>query len=220
MTSAAKVLVLVEGQSEERFVKDLLAPALAPRGVWLTPTIITTKRTGGASALKGGVSRYAKLRREVLLLCGDSSAAMVTTMVDYYGLPTDVPCVAEASDLHRVDAVERGWAADIAESRFLPNIVQHEFETYVFAAPGAVERELGKATADQVRKVRARYRDVAEDINDGAETSPSRRLVRLLPTYQKATDGVRVCKEAGLATLRHECPRLDRWVARLEALTA
>jgi hypothetical protein len=44
-------LILVEGQTEEAFVTAVLSPYLSRRaGLWLEPTIVTTKRvTGGPS---------------------------------------------------------------------------------------------------------------------------------------------------------------------------
>jgi hypothetical protein len=43
-----RVTVVVEGQTEESFVKDVLAPELWPRQVFLTPIII------GIPGQKGG----------------------------------------------------------------------------------------------------------------------------------------------------------------------
>ena len=67
MTDGAKVLVLVEGQTEEKFIKEVLAPSLSARRIWLIPTIIVTKRTGSSPAHKGGISTYAKLRTEIFV---------------------------------------------------------------------------------------------------------------------------------------------------------
>ena len=39
-----RILILVEGQTEERLVKDLLAPELWLREIYVAPTIVETKR--------------------------------------------------------------------------------------------------------------------------------------------------------------------------------
>ena len=39
-----KCLILVEGQTEERFVMNCLRPHLQTQGIWAIPKIITTKR--------------------------------------------------------------------------------------------------------------------------------------------------------------------------------
>jgi hypothetical protein len=40
MSSYAEVVVLVEGPTEQQFVKQLLAPYMADLGVYLTPIIL------------------------------------------------------------------------------------------------------------------------------------------------------------------------------------
>ncbi len=39
-----RLVVIVEGQTEERFVKSVLAPHLDARSVWTTCMIVETKR--------------------------------------------------------------------------------------------------------------------------------------------------------------------------------
>ena len=57
-----------------------------------------------------------------------------------------------------------------------------------------------------------------EDVNDGPDTAPSKRLERLLPGYSKPLHGPLATEGAGLAALREACPRFDGWVRRLESL--
>ena len=59
-----RVLVLVEGQTEERFVKDVLSPSFWPRDVFLSPTILMTKRVKNGPNFKGGVTNFAKFRND------------------------------------------------------------------------------------------------------------------------------------------------------------
>ena len=54
--------------------------------IWLTPIIIRTGPQG-----KGGVSSYAKIKRQVERKCKEDKTAWVTTMLDFYGLPSDFP---------------------------------------------------------------------------------------------------------------------------------
>lgn len=62
--------------------------------VYVTWSIFTTKRAAGGPSYRGGLSRWAKLALEIRLLLADSSIIVLTTMLDYYGLPTDVPGMA------------------------------------------------------------------------------------------------------------------------------
>lgn len=87
----SRVLVLVEGQTEEVFVNQVVRPALVESGVYLIPKVLTTKVVKSGRQFKGGVSKFTPLRRDLQRLLGDTGAACVTTMFDYYGLPADFP---------------------------------------------------------------------------------------------------------------------------------
>ena len=60
-----RVLVLVEGQTEERFVKDVLGPAFEAQGLYLRPTILTTSRLKDGTRFKGGVTSFARFESDV-----------------------------------------------------------------------------------------------------------------------------------------------------------
>lgn len=83
--------VLVEGQTEERFVNECLRPYLLAKGLALGTTIVKTKRTVGGPHFKGGVRSYGQVRRDLAFLVRDTGASVITTLLDYYALPTDFP---------------------------------------------------------------------------------------------------------------------------------
>jgi len=80
-----RVLILVEGQTEERFVKDVLGPAFFERELFLNATILVTKRVKGGPNFKGGVTNYAKFKNDTQRLLNSAGGALVTTMLDYSG---------------------------------------------------------------------------------------------------------------------------------------
>ncbi|WP_420461729.1 DUF4276 family protein [Candidatus Palauibacter sp.] len=43
-----------------------------------------------------------------------------------------------------------------------------------------------------------------------------KRIVELVPRYQKPLHGVLAALEIGLETMRSECPHFDGWLRRLE----
>jgi len=49
-----RLLMLVEGQSEEIFVKQTLTPHLADHGVFVQPIVLWTKRLGSGGGYRGG----------------------------------------------------------------------------------------------------------------------------------------------------------------------
>jgi hypothetical protein len=99
-----KAFILVEGQTEERFVNTVLLLEM-PEGLYLQPVIVATKRVNSGGKFKGGVPTYDKVRGEVVRLLTDSSAMMVTTMLDYYGLPSTFP----GPDLRRHGIPSKRW---------------------------------------------------------------------------------------------------------------
>src|SRR2546423_13361295 len=107
--SVKRVLILVEGQTEERFIKDVLAPSFYERQVFLFPTLLVTKRVKDGANFKGGVTNYGKFKADVRRLLQNSGGALVTTLLDYYGLPGDFPGMGtrpKGSPLLRVTHVE------------------------------------------------------------------------------------------------------------------
>src|SRR5215470_11200668 len=126
----SKVLVLVEGQTEEAFVKTVLAPHLTTFNVFPAVTIIATRRRPDRKDFKGGISSYNKIKTDLRPLLNDGSATLVTTMIDYYGLPPDFPGLSNcpnASCHDRVSHIEKAFADDIGQRKFLPYLSLHEF---------------------------------------------------------------------------------------------
>lgn len=213
-----RVLVLVEGQTEEVFIKQVLGPALAPKAIFLTPTLLTTKRTAG-SKFKGGVSTYTRARTDLVLLLGDTNATLVTTMLDYYGLPKDFPGMATrppGDALQRVAHVESELARDVAHARFLPYLSLHEFEATIFSNVDACDAIFADRALRELRKVRNQFAS-PEHINDNPNTAPSKRIKANFPDYEKVVHGAQATSAIGLARIRAECAHFDAWVKRLEA---
>lgn len=212
-----RVHILVEGQTEEIVVRDVIAPELVP-DIWLQPVLLTTKRPAAGSSHKGGVSTWAKIEKDIRLLLRDSSASHVTTLLDYYGLPSDAPGMAtrpSSTAYERVAHVEEQMRLAIGDSRFVPHLVLHETETWVFAAAQQLGELLGDAALAAALVKQVLDAGSPELINDGPSTAPSKRLVAAYPAYNKTQDGPLAIAELGLPALRSQCPHLDRWLQRL-----
>jgi len=216
-----KVLISVEGQTEETFVRDVLSQHLG--GLCLYPVIVKTRRTPGGS-YRGGHVPYGRIRKELLNLLGDSSAAAVTTMYDLYALPEDFPGYAgaqQATGLARARYLEQSLADDIGQRRFCPHLQVHEFEALLFSD---IERTCALLGGDAIRLAELAAIKKAfpspEEIDDCVETAPARRIERLFPSYQKVLDGSRIVQRIGLERLRKECSHFDEWVTWLESMTS
>lgn len=215
-----RVLVSVEGQTEEIFVRDILAPHLVDYGVAIEQVILKTKRPAGAAPHRGGMSTWAKVERELRILLSDSNAAMITTMYDLYGLPSDAPGRAGSrgiADPHRRAAVlEAEIQRSLADDRLCVYLQVHEFEAMLFAAPDEIAARAGKpALADSIAEV-TEQAGGPELVDDSPQTAPSKRLVAMWSDFIKTLDGPAIVKAAGLAVIRSQCPHLDGWIAGLE----
>ncbi len=209
--------LLVEGQTEETFVRELLAPHYAAAGLFMTAIIVRT-----SPGHKGGITSYGKVRSHLIRLCRQDGKAAVSTLLDLYALPGDFPGKSAAayptqgSGRQKAEFIEADWARDIDEPNFIPHLMVHEFEALLFAGP----ERFGDWTDDRgvIAKMTAIARESQspEDINDGPATAPSKRILGMMPGYKKTLHGPLIAAEIGLDVLRQACPHFNAWLARLE----
>jgi hypothetical protein len=217
-----RLLMLVEGQSEEIFVKHTLTPYLAQHGVYVqSPIVLWTKRLPSGGGFRGGVSNWSQIRRDLLPLTRDGDA-WVTTLLDFYGLPEDFPGLPEAlgagNAQEKVIALQERFSAEINHQRFIPFLALHEFEAWLFSAPDAVEAHFGKAHLAERLRNAVQEAGAPELINHGATTHPKARLQSLVGAYKETSDGPTLLEKIGIAAVRAACPHFDSWLQRLEAL--
>lgn len=222
-----RLIVVVEGQTEEAFVKEVLKPHLDDRGVYTSATIVGKMNAQRRGHRGRGGGHFRHWRKDILrILGGDRSDDLrVTTLFDLYGLPEDFPGLDEhksdADTARRCSALEAALAAVFDDRRFIPYVQRHEFEALVLAALPSL-RELLDAEDDLagLTTLEAVVSDTApEEINDGATTAPSKRLLAHVPGFSKTLHGPLATGDTGLAPLREQCPRFDAWVSTLETLS-
>lgn len=214
----SRVYLLVEGQTEEAFVRELLTPHYARIGLYLIPIIVST-----SPGHKGGVVSYSKIRPQISRLCRQDAAAHVTTLFDLYALPADFPGKADAaypangSGERKAGYLEARLKEDINEANFLPNLLVHEFEALLFSGP-----EKFAEWTDDSRVISALVAAIQchlpEDINDSPLTAPSKRVLAAMPEYQKTFHGPLIACEIGLDAIRQACPHFNAWLKKLEGL--
>lgn len=217
-----RLLMLVEGQSEEIFVKHTLAPHLAQRGVYVQPPIVLwTKRIPSGGGFRGGVSNWNQILRSLRPLTNDSDA-WVSTLLDFYGLPEDFPGYQEALGAghprDKVVALQERFAAEIEHQRFIPFLALHEFEAWLFSAPEAVAAHFGRENlADKLREA-VQEAGEPELINHGETTHPKARLQSMGSGYKETSDGPTLLDKIGIPAIKQACPHFGDWLNRLEAL--
>lgn len=210
--------LLVEGQTEEAFVRELLQAHYARMGLYIQPIIVKT-----SAGHKGGVVRYAQVQPQIERLCKQDSAAYVSTLFDLYALPNDFPGKRDpayptgGSGQQKALFLEAALAQDIKQHNFIPNLLVHEYEALLLTHPEAFQAWTNDAAVWHTLRV-ARQKTAPEDINDGPQTAPSKRILTVMPSYQKTLHGPLIACDIGLDAIRAECPHFDAWLKKLEAL--
>ena len=214
-----RLYILCEGQTEEEFVCSILNPYFESMGVYAQPIICTTKRTP-TKKYKGGVTSYAKVKKELRRLCGEHPNELVTTMFDLYAFPYDTLDLKNIpSDVYdKVKFIENTIAENIGNrfNNMVFSLVLHEFEGLLFSDVSAFENITDQETVDVLRSVRAAV-PTPEHINESPETAPSKHIERVIPDYSKPTDGIDIAEQIGLEKIKTECRHFANWLAKLTA---
>lgn len=216
-----ELCVVVEGKTEEGFVRDVLAPHLRGRGVEAKASRV------GRAGHKGGVGSFQRLKNQLRhWMCSDKRDCLrFSTMIDLYKLPNDFPGFAETRNCPdprtRVKQLEVALKEALNDPRFIPYIQLHEFEALLLADPARFadafpedrERVPGLAGI-------ARLKPSPELIDDGETTAPSKRIIELLSRYErmKSVAGPLIAEAIGLASIRKRCQHFGEWLNRLERL--
>lgn len=230
----ARLLVHVEGQTEERFVNELLRPHLKAFDYeHVSARLIGNSRQRDH---RGGIVHgWPAVRQGIVNHLRQDPRCLVTTMIDFYGLPREGPKAWPGRDLaarktfaEKPLTVEHALCADIAlamgtdfnPKRFLPFVVMHEFEALLFSdceqfAQGIQQAKLARSFGE----IRAQFR-CPEEINDSPQTAPSKRVEALVQGYQKPLLGAGAAERVGLASMRKECPHFRDWLTQLESWPA
>ena len=119
--------------------------------------------------------------------------------------------------------LERAFASDVGDARFIPHIQLYEFETILLCEPSHLALVYEKAD-DGIATLRATVAEATspELVNDGDTTAPSKRLIAQFPQYrsQKTTVGAELADCVGIDTTRRLCSHFDRWLKTLESLAS
>ncbi len=221
-----RVLVLVEGQTEETFFNGVIRPHLTALGIDANCTRICTQREQGRRTFRGGHGhKWGHIERDIRLLLG-SKPDRVSTLIDLYAFPRDMPGFPSPwpnTTQDRVAVLSAAFAAAIDDVRFLPGLLVHEFEGLLFSdvdkLVDVVSLVAGEAAQAKpaLQAVRDRF-GTPEDIDDGVDTAPSKRILEIVGTYAKVSHGPRIAQAIGLPSLRQACPHFDGWLQRLEKI--
>jgi hypothetical protein len=217
--------ITTEGQTEEAFVKRILAPHLGAFNVFADArSVLTSKDRKAHMKYRGGLISYSKAKADIETWMKEDghTESRFTTMFDLYALPGDFPGYTDArreNDPYRkVKALENALKEDIDDRRFIPYIQLHEFEALILADAGKLDWEYLDHDGPIRRLVDMAGNQNPELIDDTPEGAPSKRILDQLPEYDKANSGVLVAEKIGLQTMKAKCSHFRTWVVLLEGL--
>jgi hypothetical protein len=211
--------LLVEGQTEETFVQELLVPHYARLNIFITPIIVRT-----SPGHKGGISTYERIKHQVILLCKEDSQAYVSTLFDLYGLPEKFPgkdhtkWSSFTNGHDKATFLEHHWAKDIHCTTFIPNLLVHEFEALLFVNTDKFNDWADSPkVASQLKEVAQSF-DSPEEINNSRQTAPSKRILKVMPEFHKTIHGPLIACDIGLDAIRQSCTHFNNWLKKIENL--
>jgi hypothetical protein len=165
-----EIFAIVEGQTEQKFIKQILSPYLGERNVFIYSAIL--RKPGG----NGGDVKFSRVKNDIGDFLKQRSNTRVTLMLDYYGLRKDWPGynISKRQPTHtqRHSVLMKATEAEVwrlfpeqnPQSRFIPYFSMHEIEALYFSDPMALAQSM---KIDQT-KIDAILRECGEpeQIND------------------------------------------------------
>ena len=199
--------ISVEGPTEEEFFKKIFAGFLIQHGVTVTPVSM------------GGTVTIARLANEMTDLFW--SFDCVSSFVDFYGFKDKGTDTVDELEKKISEAVSSRIGKNFDQSRVISYVQRHEFETLLFSKVdcfrGIADLTVNNEQMAKLRQIRQSF-ETPEEINDDQQTAPSKRLLALLPGYNKRLHGPLIGEDIGLATIRAACPRFDAWLQQIERI--
>ncbi|MDP8240389.1 MAG: DUF4276 family protein [Candidatus Hatepunaea meridiana] len=226
-----RLLIHVEGETEEDFVNEILSEHLYNFGY----EKVSARLVGNARMRdrRGGIRGWNSVRKDILNHIKEDAGCLTTTMVDYYGLPKTgerawpgreaagrLSFRQKATTVQKAlsEDIQRELGTDFKASRFIPYVMMHEFEGMLFSdctrfAQGIYKPSLAK----KFQEIRDVFNS-PEEINDSPTTAPSKRVLSVIPGYEKPLLGILAILAIGLETIRSQCPNFRKWLECLEGL--
>jgi len=218
-----EVYVIVEGQTEQTFIREILAPLMSYKGIYLHPAII------GKPGHKGGDIKFERAKSDIGKLLKQRYSIYVSTMFDYFRIEPDWPgrknILSIDTASQKAKKLEQETLLSMiqeypdlnVEKRFIPYVSMHEFEALLFSDTD----KLAKIIHTDPSKIENILKECGEpeEINDNEQTAPSKRLQSLCyKKYRKVAMGKIIAYSVGIKTMRKKCPHFNEWLNKLELL--
>lgn len=214
-----RLIIICEGITEKQFCAEILYTHFFQKGI-----IIETPLTKRAH---GGFVSWEYLKRDINNLLKGDRQAYVTLFIDLYGLHKGEKFPGWADALKKKNIYDRVTQLEIAmqqavdehsSHRFIPNYIIHEFEGLLFNDISIINEQFEVTEIKnkiQFEKIFTDYPN-PEEINEGSETAPSKRLEKHIIGYKKVLFANRIANAIGLEAMRKKCRHFNEWIEKLE----
>ena len=216
-----RIIIICEGQTEQEFCKDVLNPYFQTKRIQIQAPLIKKSM--------GGIVNWVVLKKEIETYLKQEPNVFVSLLIDYYGIKAKhtFPYWDEANKIPdkelRLTKLEAEMKKSVESSinyRFIPYIQLHEFEGLLFCNKDVFDSCFEKnefSDYTYLTETLNRFSN-PEDINDGNDTAPSKRLKRIISGYNKVVFGSMIAQEIGLKSIRKKAPRFNDWINKMEGI--
>jgi len=221
----SRVILVVEGPTEQIVIRDVVAPPLARQGIYVTAAQV------GRPGQKGGVRSFVQVANDLARFFKQESDTLVGTFFDYYGLPPNWPGLAESkmrTDRSKAKIVEQAMldamvglmGKGFRPERFIPYVQLHEIEALLFVDPCVMAETFeNPRLAGRFEEIVAAFKHDCEMINDDPSTAPSKQIKDLYPRYQKGkglnAHAPMILSRIGIDRLCTTCKCFGEWYGKL-----
>ena len=217
-----RIYFIVEGETEESFVINILSPHFDRFDVDVEPILLGKRKEIRGSFDRGGTAKYNITLKEIKGCLYRHDCKIVTTMIDFYALHSsygkkDLP---ESNPRDKARMIEEKMLSDQDNNpRFVPYLQLHDFEALLFSDPKAISFIVGSQFEEKLNKVRYSYSD-PENIDDRKNHCPKHQIKRIISPshYKEVSMGIPIIQKIGLNKIRKECPHFNEWLTKLETL--
>jgi hypothetical protein len=142
MNNYIEIVAIVEGPTEQIFIKELVAPYLEEKNIFLTPIILSKP------GQKGGDVKFSRAQNDIERHLKQRPDTFLTLFIDYYGIKQGwpgrdiLPAERNALSAHqKANKVNEATMVDVCQlfgdcrpdRRFIPFIAMYEFEALLFS---------------------------------------------------------------------------------------
>ena len=225
-----EVIVIVEGQSEQSFLRSVLAPYLSESSCFIRAQLI------GKPGHKGGCVSFERFSRDVGKALKQREDTYISSMFDYFRLDPNWPGMDEirratrASRIldkdsimkvlttHTLDKIQEMFPQCDVPLRVIPYFSMHEYEALLFSDISKLSEGLGRESQN-LQRILDSFDGDPELINTDPSKAPSKVLGRLNPHYKKVLHGTLVASSIGVPKMQNKCTCFNSWVTRLLKLS-